>query len=325
MSSLQDVIPTVDISPWLSPNASHHAKKEVVEAVSNACSIFGFFNLIGHDVPIEIREKIFGSTKIFFDLPLDEKMKISVDKSLGKSFRGYEPSEIQTHQEGLLPDTKECFITGAEVSANHPDAGKFSTGPNLWPEILPDHLFRQPVMEYRAQMLKLVNVLISILSQGLPREWGYLPGVFDDILTNPSIPMRLLHYAPQKNINARQFGVGDHTDFGCVSILLQQVGTKGLQVWYPPTGTWIAVPVVKDAFVINIGDTMHRWTGGYYRSARHRVLISDNRRYSVAFFLNGNLGLNIKPLCGFGEEGSVGEYINSRLVHTLGDNAKYLQ
>jgi isopenicillin N synthase-like dioxygenase len=119
--------------------------------------------------------------------------------------------------------------------------------------------------------------------------------------------------------------VGDHTDFGCVSILLQQKGTKGLEVWYPPTQTWIPVPVLENAFVINMGDTMHRWTAGYYRSARHRVLISEQRRYSVAFFLNGNLKLNIKPLDGSGVEGSVGEHINLRLAETLGENGKYLR
>ncbi|KAJ5531851.1 hypothetical protein N7527_005244 [Penicillium freii] len=325
MTISAETIPTVDLSPWLNPDASEEAKDAVVKAVSHACSTYGFFNLVGHGIPVEAQNKIFECSKEFFDLPLNEKMKVSVDKSLGKSFRGYEPSRIQTHQEGLLPDTKECFITGAETPADHPDAGKFSTGPNLWPGTLPDENFRQPVMEYRARMLDLVGILIKILGQGLPKAWGYSPDVLNDILINPSIPMRLLHYAPETNIDPRQFGVGDHTDFGCVSILLQQANTKGLEVWYPLTKTWIPVPVVENAFVINMGDTMHRWTGGHYRSARHRVLISGNRRYSVAFFLNGNLNLKIKPLDGSGEEASVGEHINLRLAHTLGDNAKYLK
>ncbi|EED18007.1 1-aminocyclopropane-1-carboxylate oxidase, putative [Talaromyces stipitatus ATCC 10500] len=325
MSIGDEVIPTVDISAWLSSTASPESKNKVVEEVRSACNKYGFFNLVGHGIPAEAREKIFGCTKKFFDLPLEEKMKISVDKSLGKSFRGYEPSLIQTHQDGLLPDTKECFITGAEIPADHPDAGKFSTGPNLWPEGLSDKEFRQPVMEYRALMLDLVSTIVRILGQGIHKAFGHPSDVLNDILINPSIPMRLLHYAPQENPDPRQFGVGDHTDFGCVSILLQQKGTKGLEVWYPPKETWIPVPVIEDAFVINMGDTMHRWTGGYYRSARHRVYITGERRYSVAFFLNGNLNLKIKPLDGSGGEASVGEHINSRLAHTLGDNAKYLR
>ncbi len=120
--------------------------------------------------------------------------------------------------------------------------------------------------------------------------------------------------------------VGDHTDFGCVSILLQEMGTKGLEVWYPPTKTWIPVPVMENAYVINMGDTMHRWTAGHYRSARHRVVnYSSKERNSVAFFLNGNLNMKVKPLDGSGEETGLGEYIRSRLADTMGENGKFLQ
>ena len=107
MTVPENTIPTIDISPWLNPNGSQRARDGVVQAVSQACSTYGFFNLIGHGVPVEAQQKIFECTKKFFDLPLEEKMEVSVDKSLGKSFRGYEPSKIQTHQDGLLPDTKE--------------------------------------------------------------------------------------------------------------------------------------------------------------------------------------------------------------------------
>ena len=100
-------IPTIDISPWMSSNASQEAMDEVVKQVHAACTTYGFFNLVGHGVPVEAREKVWEALKLFFALPLEEKMKVSVDKSMGKAFRGYEPSLIQTHQEGLLPDTKE--------------------------------------------------------------------------------------------------------------------------------------------------------------------------------------------------------------------------
>lgn len=110
MTISAETIPTVDLSPWLNPDASQEAKDAVVKAVSHACSTYGFFNLVGHGIPEESQNKIFECSKEFFDLPLNEKMKVSVDKSLGKSFRGYEPSRIQTHQEGLLPDTKEVSL-----------------------------------------------------------------------------------------------------------------------------------------------------------------------------------------------------------------------
>ncbi|MCJ1473379.1 hypothetical protein MMC13_002030 [Lambiella insularis] len=325
--TIKNTIPTIDISPFTSPNASQQAKDDVVKEVHDACSTYGFFNLVGHGVPAEAQERTRRSAKLFFDLPLEEKMEVSVDKSMGKSFRGYESSKIQTHQVGLLPDTKECFITGVEIPSDDPDAGSFSTGPNLWPKSLSKEAFETPIMEYRSLMVELAKTLVKILGLGLPKEWGCSPNVFDELTVKPSIPMRLLYYEPQTEIDPRQFGVGDHTDFGCVSILLQEKGTKGLEVWYPPSQTWIPVPVMENAYVINMGDTMHRWTAGHYRSARHRVVnYSGVERSSIAFFLNGNLKLQIKPLDGSSdEETNIGEHIRSRLAHTMGENGKFLR
>lgn len=120
--------------------------------------------------------------------------------------------------------------------------------------------------------------------------------------------------------------VADHTDFGCVSILLQEPGTSGLEVYYPPSDSWIPVPVVNDGFVINMGDMMQRYTGGYYRSARHRVLTNrEKHRHSVAFFLNGNLGLKAKALDGSQTETVVGDWIRGRLIDTMGKTGKLLQ
>lgn len=61
-------------------------------------------------------------------------------------------------------------------------------------------------MEYQAKMLDLVKILLKILALGLPEEWGCPPDVFDALAVNPSMPMRLLHYAPQAVPNDKQFG-----------------------------------------------------------------------------------------------------------------------
>ena len=61
-------------------------------------------------------------------------------------------------------------------------------------------------MEYRGIMVELVEKLVKILGQGLPGEWGCPPNVFDELTVRPSIPMRLLHYGLQKEIDPKQFG-----------------------------------------------------------------------------------------------------------------------
>ena len=105
--TIENNTPTIDIGPWMSSKASNVDLNRVVKEVHDACSTYGFFNLIGHGVPVEAQTRVWEASKLFFDLPLEEKMEVSVDKSMGKAFRDYEPSLIQTHQDGLLPDTKE--------------------------------------------------------------------------------------------------------------------------------------------------------------------------------------------------------------------------
>jgi isopenicillin N synthase-like dioxygenase len=99
--------------------------------------------------------------------------------------------------------------------------------------------------------------------------------------------------------------------------VLQQPGTSGLQVWYPPTQTWIPVPAKEDTFVFNIGDLLQKWTGGHYRSSVHRVLnIGDSHRYSAPFFYNGNVNVKFAPLDG-APPMTVEEHIRKRLVESL--------
>lgn len=38
---------------------------------------------------------------------MEERMEVWIKKSVGMSFRGYEPPGGQTHRKELLPDTKE--------------------------------------------------------------------------------------------------------------------------------------------------------------------------------------------------------------------------
>jgi isopenicillin N synthase-like dioxygenase len=106
MSTVDEAIPTVDISPFVK-NAPAKDLLEVVKAVRHACTTYGFFYLVGHGISLEEQNQALDCAKLFFTLSQEEKMDVWIKKSLGKSHRGYEPPGIQTHQKGLLPDTKE--------------------------------------------------------------------------------------------------------------------------------------------------------------------------------------------------------------------------
>lgn len=120
---------------------------------------------------------------------------------------------------------------------------------------------------------------------------------------------------------------GAHTDFGGITFLLQQPGTKGLEVWYPPAESWVPVPVTPDSYVVNIGDLVEKWTAGYYRSSLHRVInLGEQHRYSAPFFLNGNMKLEIQSLDGSGHHFGVREHFMMRLRRSLGaERSKFLE
>ena len=45
--------------------------------VRDCCLHNGFFQITGHQVPMALQEKIMNWNKNFFDLPLEEKMKVN--------------------------------------------------------------------------------------------------------------------------------------------------------------------------------------------------------------------------------------------------------
>src|SRR5262249_61978823 len=70
---------------------------------------------------------------------------------------------------------------------------------------------------------------------------------------------------------AGQFRIGPHTDFGTITILDREPGRGGLQVWTPQDG-WEDAPYEPGALTVNTGDLLARWSGGRWKSNRHRVL-----------------------------------------------------
>lgn len=80
-----------------------------------------------------------------------------------------------------------------------------------------------------------------------------------------------------------------------------RIPVGGLEVFHRPTQTWHPVTPVPDAFVVNIGDMMERWTNDLYTSTLHRVIspVTDKYRYSVAFFNEGRMDQVVEciPTC----------------------------
>ena len=219
------------------------------------------------------------------------------------------------------------FYIGQEIPLSDPrvQTNAFLMGPNLWPptSMVPENIFRDPMSAYYKLMYKLSLTVMDILAAGLP----YGPHVFDEFVSNDAVAsIRLLHYPPDRSQDERQLGAGAHTDFGAITLLLQdEIG--GLQVWDYEGKKWVDITPNPHAYVVNVGDMLQMWTSGRYKSSLHRVLNRSGRdRYSVPFFFDGNIECVLRPLDGSEAPGgkvlTVEGHMRERFSSTYGRGQK---
>jgi isopenicillin N synthase-like dioxygenase len=166
-------------------------------------------------------------------------------------------------------------------------AGRPLHGPNLFPA-RPAGL-RDAVLEYMTALTGLGQTVMRAIALGL----GLDPDWFArDLTADPTILFRIFHYPPVPDDEA--WGVGEHTDYGLLTLLMQD-GTGGLQVRAPEG--WVDVPADPDALVCNVGDMLERITGGRYRSTPHRARNAGAKsRLSVPFFFDPGWDAEVKPV-----------------------------
>ncbi|KAF2107578.1 hypothetical protein BDV96DRAFT_297086 [Lophiotrema nucula] len=312
------IIPTVDISAYLQ-DPSSDAAAQVVKQIETGCRTSGFFQITHHGIPTQLRDTVLNASKTFFTLPNEEK-----EKYYGGPGRGYEKIGEQVLEPGTKPELKEGYFIARNDPTRLPPYRAFEA-PNIWPTpSIPDSTFKEPLLAYHDAVSSLARTLMDMLAHGL----NLSPSIFSAFCHEPVASVRLLHYPPHptsKDPNLR--GAGAHTDFGAITLLLQDE-SSGLQVLNKESGEWIDVPPNKDAYVVNVGDMLERWTNGGYKSTVHRVInTSGTDRYSVPFFYDGNLDFVIKPLVdGDGreeEEGfTVEQHMLERYKASYVDNVK---
>lgn len=265
-------------------------RRSVAGQIRKACCEVGFFYITGHGVDEALQERLETLSRQFFAQPLEAKMKIRMALG-GKAWRGYFPvgDELTSGQ----PDLKEGIYFGAELGPDHPlvKAETPMHGANLFPaNIL---LFRETVLDYMAAMTELGHRLMAGIALSLGLEESYFASRYS---ADPLTLFRIFNYPAG---NESGWGVGEHTDYGILTILKQD-DSGGLQVksqsgW--PDSEWVVAPPIENAFVCNIGDMLDRMTGGLYRSTPHRVRNQSSRnRLSFPFFFDPNFNAEVKAI-----------------------------
>lgn len=263
---MSDYVPSIDLTPWF--EGTEAGRRAVAEQVDDALRRAGFLLITGHGIERELRDRVRATARRFFALPEAVKARYAV--SVGG--RGWIPpgAEANGNVEGepTPADLKESYSLSADDPTGDPVADERWFLPNVWPSEIPE--LQSVLTEYLGRMRTLSDELMSIcaVALGLPADH------FTAYLTHPTYCFNLNWYPALRQVGEPepgQFRIGPHTDYGTVTVLDREPGMGGLQV-FTAEGEWVDAPFDPDAFTINLGDLMARWTGDRWRSTRHRVL-----------------------------------------------------
>jgi len=268
-------IPVIDVSSLMTKT----------NEIGEACRGQGFFYITGHGIDERLQQRLEGLSRIFFALPIEEKLKIRMELG-GRAWRGYFPPGDELT--AGVPDCKEGIYFGEELSSDDPKvtAGIPLHGSNLFPRH-PSEL-RETVLEYMAAMTSLSHHLIAAISLSLGLNKDYF---HEHYTRTPLTLFRIFNYPVSKD---DAWGVGEHTDYGLLTILKQD-STGGLEI--KTKGGWMEATPLTGSFVCNVGDMLERLTRGVYRSTAHRVRASrDHDRLSFPFFFDPDFDAVVRPL-----------------------------
>lgn len=252
---------------------------KLLEKIREAYTTVGFAVFTNSLLPNDekIMNEWFEQMKSFFQLDLKVKKQYSYDAetNLGYSVWGAENVDPTAPK-----DMKESFNYN---NTRMPD--------NLWPKELEG---------FKDLALESVRVADWLMMRTL--------GMFDEILKTedtlvnahqqPYNTTRVIHYPSYDGpIEDKQMRIGEHSDYGTITLLWQINDVPGLEV-QDLKGSWHPVPYAKNGVVVNIGDLLQRWTNDYFVSTKHRVVNTHIHlpRYSMPHFVDPTPGTIVKNL-----------------------------
>ena len=258
--------------------------RAIATAIEHACRHWGFFQVQGHGVPLELSQNLKTAMARFFAQPSAQKNTIC---RTADNPWGFFDAELTKN----VRDWKEIYDVGPVNGVQQPQ----------WPTAPED--FREVIETYSAAAKSVARQITEILLKNLGDSTGRELDGFKDHTSflrlnyyptcpNPApgdVPMET-----QAQGDVGRLGISHHTDAGALTVL-QQIGPESLQVLKDKR--WHTVPVLADALVINIGDVAQVWSNDFYPAPLHRVLANQNEpRFSAAYFYNPGYDYNYAPL-----------------------------
>ena len=254
--------------------------ESALQQIEDAYTSIGFAVFTNHfDYADQaVYTKWFQQMKQFFELDQETKLKYPYegDTNLGYSVMGAENVDPTAPK-----DMKESFNYNADR--------------------MPEHLWPVEVDGFKDIALQTVSIADKLTLK--------IMTMFDRILNRADMPLtrchrenfsttRVIHYPAYTGpLEDKQMRIGEHSDYGTITLLWQINDVPGLEV-QDLDGTWHPVPYADDGVVCNIGDLLQRWTNDYFKSTKHRVVNThiDQERWSMPHFVDPKPGTIVENL-----------------------------
>ena len=278
--------PTFSLAAWRESAGDPANRAKLADSLTTTCHHSGFFLLTNHGIDKQLIAKVFELSKRCFELPREQRERMH--KRHSRHFRGWE-SEGSEYTNGR-PDIREQIDLWSEHPARPKNAEPHYLrllGPNQWPTASNLVDFRPTLERWFSEAGDVADELMQVLSIGLGLPEDYFDRAFGEERMSLT---KLIRY-PQTPVGA--FGVNAHHDAGFLT-LLSPGTTPGLQIECAD-GSWLDVPVVEDALVVNLGEILQSMTGNYLLATPHRVVASQPRQ-SAAYFHGPSLEMKLEPI-----------------------------
>ncbi|KAL2063601.1 hypothetical protein VTL71DRAFT_5406 [Oculimacula yallundae] len=303
-----DTIPILDLSEAKDPST----KPQFLEQLRHALLEVGFLYLKNVGIPEELTQRVIKEGVSFFDLPMEEKLKVEMKNA--PSFLGYSrlDAEITAH----TIDHREQIDLSTDHPVRTPDQPLYRNlfAPTQWPSSAHLPNFKPVYSEYITRMGEISIFFTSLIAEAI----GLAPTAFNKYFdVDQQHKLKIVKYPDLKELGlwkegeeipAEGQGVGPHKDSMFTSYLLQVTKHRGLQV-QNLAGQWIDCPPVDNTLVVAIGQGMEALTQGVCMATTHRVLSpapGTGARFSVPFFQGVSLDAEFEELNDWENGGGVG-------------------
>jgi isopenicillin N synthase-like dioxygenase len=215
------------------------------------------------DALLKVVPQLFDLGERLLELPIEEKMKYDRQKKEQDSYFGYKSLGNGIIDKDGTRDEIEWYNTPKDDLMGL--GKKYPT-----PEIIKEN--RELIGKYMKGSHAVVRLIMASLNQKLGLPDGKLESLHRIDAPSSDI-VRIIRSPPQPEMDELKITLGEHTDFGSVTILFNRLG--GLMIPQPngnDGGEWAYVRPLKGHCVVNLGDAMVKFSAGVLRSSLHRVV-----------------------------------------------------